>query len=204
MVLGNLDADTAWEVSVILRFVGRSTSAPELGSVPPEPAGAIDTFAAALTEQLPRLRRYAVALVGDRSGAEDLVQDTAERALQHRATLADPARLYPWMRSILHNLHIDEIRRRRSAGQSVEIDELADTLALSVPPEDRGATRDLVRAMSGLSVEHRQILLLLGVEGMSYKEIAAEIGIPIGTVMSRIARAREQLRQRLDPPGLAQ
>ena len=83
-------------------------------------------------------------------------------------------------------------------GPAVDIDELADAIALSSPAIDRHGTRDLIRAMERLSLEHRQILLLIGIEGMSYKEIAAELDIPIGTVMSRLARAREQLRRRLD------
>ena len=180
---------------MIISFLGKTARVDES-----EQAGRADAFGAALQAQLPRLRRYAVALVGDLTMADDLVQDTAERALNRRASLTDRDLLYPWLRSILHNLHIDEVRRRRSRGHAVDIDELADTLALSSPSADRSSARDLVRAMDRLSLEHRQILLLIGVEGLSYKEIAAELNIPIGTVMSRLARAREQLRQRLDPP----
>ncbi len=164
----------------------------------PEPSA--EAFGRLLKAEWKRLRRYAIALTQDVAWADDLVQDTMERALNRRGSLQDQASVYPWLRSILHNLHIDEIRRRRSRGTSIEIDDLADTIAFSAPAADRGAARDLVRAMSALSLEHRQILLLIGIEGMSYKEIAGELDIPIGTVMSRVARAREQLRLRLDPP----
>jgi RNA polymerase sigma-70 factor (ECF subfamily) len=193
------DAGPEREQRVILQFVARHTRywSPDPPKDGPR-AGGPDPFDAALVAQLPRLRRYAVALAGDLTMADDLVQDTVERALSRRATLADGALLYPWLRSILHNLRIDEYRRRRSQGPAVDIDELADAIALSSPAIDRHGTRDLIRAMERLSLEHRQILLLIGIEGMSYKEIAAELDIPIGTVMSRLARAREQLRRRLD------
>jgi RNA polymerase sigma-70 factor (ECF subfamily) len=157
-----------------------------------------DPFACALLDQLPRLRRYAIALVGDPGFAEDLLQDCAERALRRRAGLADLQSLYPWLRTILNNLHIDELRRRRSRGDHLDLDAMTDILALSVPPADRGAAIDFARAMAGLSVDHRRILLLIGLEGLSYHEAAAELGVPVGTVMSRLARAREQLRARLD------
>jgi RNA polymerase sigma-70 factor, ECF subfamily len=81
----------------------------------------------------------------------------------------------------------------------VDLDEMANSLTVSVAPNDRTATLDFVRAMDDLSADHRQILLLVGMEGLSYREIADELAIPIGTVMSRLARARDQLRNRLEP-----
>jgi RNA polymerase sigma-70 factor (ECF subfamily) len=80
----------------------------------------------------------------------------------------------------------------------VPIEDFAEDLALSVPPEDRDRIRDLVRAMATLTMEHRQILLLISLEGMSYREVADTLDIPIGTVISRVARARERLRSALE------
>jgi RNA polymerase sigma-70 factor (ECF subfamily) len=157
-----------------------------------------DGFARALLDQLPRLRRYAIALVGDVSLADDLVQDCAERALRRSATLSDVQSLYPWLRTILHNLFMDELRRRRARGVQTDVEQLANVLALSVPPADREAAMDMARALALVSAEHRQILLLVGLEGASYSDIARELAIPLGTVMSRLARAREQLRIRLE------
>jgi RNA polymerase sigma factor (sigma-70 family) len=157
-----------------------------------------DGFGAALLAQLPRLRRYAIALVGDRTAADDLVQDSVERALRNQDHLRDSRRLFGWLRTILHNLHIDGLRERRARGISVELDESLDGLGLSVPPEERTAALDFIRALDTLSVDHRQILLLVGLEGLSYREIADELAVPIGTVMSRLARAREHLRSELD------
>jgi len=155
-----------------------------------------DPFAAALIASLPRLRRYATALVGNVGAADDLVQDCIERALRRSATLNDPRRMASWLRSILHNLHVDELRRRRDLLNGVDIAEMDNILA--APPEDRGAKIDFMRAFDGLSIEHKQVLLLAGLEGLNYREIGEELAIPIGTVMSRLARARERLRSALD------
>ena len=145
-----------------------------------------------LLAHLPSLRRYAVALVGNVHDADDLVQECLERALVRRESLRDPAALGRWLRVVLHNLFVTGVRR--SSPGSVPIDSLADDLALSAPPEDRGQIRDLVHAMAQLSVEQRQILLLISLEGLTYREAAETLDIPIGTVMSRLARARERLR----------
>jgi RNA polymerase sigma-70 factor (ECF subfamily) len=155
-----------------------------------------DPFAAALIAQLPRLRRYATALVGNAGAADDLVQDCIERALRRSSTLQDPRRMAAWLRSILHNLHIDEVRRRRDLTNGIEITEMDNVL--SIAPEDRGASIDFLRAFHGLSPEHKQVLLLAGIEGLNYREIGEELQIPIGTVMSRLARARERLRSAVE------
>jgi RNA polymerase sigma-70 factor (ECF subfamily) len=162
-------------------------------------------FAQALIAELPPVRRYAMALAGSISAADDLVQDCVERALRRSAQLRDPARLGPWLRSIVFNLHVDELRRRRGRGIEEDVSELSDELSLSAPPSDHAEISAFVRAMDSLSAEHRQILLLVGLNGMNYREIAQELEIPIGTVMSRLARARERLRGALEgaaePPG---
>ncbi|MGQ9366998.1 sigma-70 family RNA polymerase sigma factor [Azospirillum sp. ST 5-10] len=147
---------------------------------------------------VPRLRRYAVALAGSVADADDLVQDCVEQALAHRASVRDPSCLYGWLLAILHNLHRGGHRRRRRRGVEVPVEDLADTLALSTPPADRTAVRDVVRAMAGLAEEQRQILLLNALEGLSYREIGEVLEIPVGTVMSRLARARERLRVALE------
>ena len=152
-------------------------------------------FADALVAQLPALRRYAMALVGNAALADDLVQDCIERALGQEAQLREAERLAGWLRRILYHLYIDEIRRNRRRGREHDIAELADNLELSAPAPDNSAMKEFVQAVNHLSAEHRQILLLVSVEELSYREIADELEIPLGTVMSRLARARERLRE---------
>jgi RNA polymerase sigma-70 factor (ECF subfamily) len=155
-------------------------------------------FAQSLIAHLPALRRYATALTGNAALADDLVQDTVERALTRAATLQQPERLGAWLRSIVHNLFLDELRRRRVRGVNVDMADVANDVALSTPAANDGGLNDVARAMTNLSVEHRQILVLAGVEELTYREIADELVLPIGTVMSRLARARSALRALLE------
>ncbi|KAA0683567.1 sigma-70 family RNA polymerase sigma factor [Roseomonas genomospecies 6] len=166
---------------------------------PPDPSLQSDPVdERAIAAQVPRLRRYAAALAGNLSDADDLVQDCIEKALVHRHTLRDGARLGGWLLSILHNLHVSGLRWRRRRGPEVPVEDLADDLVLSAAPSDRAEVRDFVRAFNRLSEEHRAVLLLTGMEGLSYREAAEVLGVPVGTVMSRLARAREKLRVLLD------
>ncbi len=158
-----------------------------------------EAFAKALTAQLPALRRYAMVLIGNRATADDLVQDCIERALRQFRTLEHFERIGGWLRSILHNLYIDEIRRRRRQGISVDVMDMENTSTGTTAPRDTLAIMDLDRALSALSLEHRQVLLLVGLEGLNYREVADELAIPVGTVMSRLARARERLRDVMEP-----
>jgi RNA polymerase sigma-70 factor (ECF subfamily) len=155
-------------------------------------------FKKLLIAHLPKLRSYAVALTGSVSAADDLVQDCMERALKQADTLQDATRMGGWLRSILLNLYRDLVRLQRSRGMGVDIAQMDNDLALSAPPSDRGSVIDFVRALNGLSIEHRQVLLLVGLEGLDYRDIANELGVPIGTVMSRLARARDRLRAALE------
>jgi RNA polymerase sigma-70 factor (ECF subfamily) len=139
--------------------------------------------------------------VGRAAEADDLVQDCIERALRRQDGLQQRDRMGAWLRSILHNVFVDDLRRRRVRGSMLDVGDLEDDLALSTPPADRAGMQDFYAATMRLSLEHRQILLLVGVESLSYREVSAELGVPVGTVMSRLARARERLREALDPPA---
>jgi RNA polymerase sigma-70 factor (ECF subfamily) len=161
-------------------------------------SGVSRSFADALVAELPRLRRFALALCGNASLADDLVQDGIERALNRAGDLREAERLGPWLRKIVHNLFLDEMRRRKARGVNVNMQDFADDIAMSVTG-DGGATADLLRAAGRLREDHRHILLLAGVESLSYREIAEELGLPLGTVMSRLARARIALRALMDP-----
>jgi RNA polymerase sigma-70 factor (ECF subfamily) len=155
-------------------------------------------LSAAIAGELPRLRRHALSLLYNRADAEDLIQDCLEIALTKQESLQDRSKLRGWLFSILNNLFLMRLRTKARRGSALPIEEFADHLAASVPPDDRIAATDLGRAMGKLSVEHRQILLLINVEGQNYQEVADILGVPIGTVMSRLARARERLRALLE------
>ena len=159
---------------------------------------ASDELTARILAEVPVLRRHAQSLLYSRADAEDLVQDCLEAALQKAGSLQDAARLRGWLFSILNNLFLMRLRREARRGRVLPIEEFADSLAASVPPADRDRARDLARAMGRLSAEHRQILLLINLEGQSYQEAADALGVPIGTVMSRLARARQRLRAVLE------
>ncbi|MBA3771952.1 MAG: RNA polymerase sigma factor [Ramlibacter sp.] len=145
---------------------------------------------------VPRLRRYARALAGSRDDADDLVQDTLERAWAKSHLWGGVTDMRAWLFAMMHNLHVDGIRRPKL--QTVVHDE--DTLELPVAGSqgERLAVLDLQAALEQLPVEQKEILLLVGLEEMSYADVAQTLSIPIGTVMSRLSRGRERLRALLD------
>jgi len=157
-----------------------------------------DIFNRALVAQLPGLRRYATALCGGTALADDLVQDCIERALRQSDQLREPERMAGWLRSILHNRFMDELRRTKRRGIEEDITALSDDTRLSIDPGEPASYREFVAAVNALTLEHRQILLLVGLEGLSYREVSEELQIPLGTVMSRLARARDRLRHSLE------
>jgi RNA polymerase sigma-70 factor, ECF subfamily len=144
-------------------------------------------------EFIPRLRRYARALTGDRSRADDLVQDTLERALIKFHLWQPGSDLRAWLFAIMHNTFINQLRAQ-PAGVTGEIDDEAMSLATRPTQSDWLEVRDLQAALLRLPDEQREVLLLVGLEQMTYEESAGVLGIPMGTVMSRLSRARERLR----------
>jgi RNA polymerase sigma-70 factor (ECF subfamily) len=141
---------------------------------------------------IPSLRRYARGLVLDPDRADDLVQDTLERAWSRYALWRRRGDLRAWMFGIMHNQFIDGLRARQSRPEYEAGDNLPEQ-ALRPTQTDNLELRDLDRLLSKLSPELRSVLLLVGVEEMSYREAADVMGVPVGTVMSRLSRAREKL-----------
>ena len=153
----------------------------------------------AVAAEIPRLRRYARALTGDDGEADDLIQDTLERALARLAQWRDGDSPRKWLFSILHNLHVDGLRRKSRRPPHVGLDSVgADQ---SAPAADGASGRDLDRALQLLASEQREVVLLIGLEGLSYAEAAEVLAIPVGTVMSRLARGRGRLRALLGYEG---
>jgi RNA polymerase sigma-70 factor (ECF subfamily) len=156
-----------------------------------------------IVELIPRLRRYARALAADRNAADDLVQDTLERAWSKLHLYRRGTDLRAWLFTVMHNVFVNQ---RRAARISVSLDETMPELAQPVRETDSLVLRDLDAAIRRLSPDQREVLLLVALEDMSYDEAAVALEIPIGTVMSRLSRAREKLRVMLSglPAGGAQ
>ena len=153
----------------------------------------MDEFEILIAQQIPRLRRYARVLSGNSARADDLVQDTLERSWSRRHLWRVGSDVRAWLFTIMHNVHLNRIRRR-------EHDALDDGFEPPCPPlqEQQIEMRDLHRALARLSADQREILLLVAVEEMRYADIAEILNLPIGTVMSRLSRARERLRTLMD------
>lgn len=161
-------------------------------------------FRRQLSAELPALRRFARALTGDPALADDLVQDCVERALT-KSHLYDPARpLRAWLYAVLRNIHVSGLRRNGRLGIVKTVDDLGDGEG-AVPPEQehRLAASSITAALDRLSPQHREVILLVGLEEMSYRDVSDILGVPVGTVMSRLSRAREHMRQLLEERGAA-
>ena len=141
---------------------------------------------------IPNLRRYARSLASDRTAAEDLVQDTLERAVR-KFHLWQPGDLRAWLFTIMRNTFFNQAKRKPRPG--VEIDE---NLAPPTPSATLSDVLDLQRALECLTHEQREVVLLIALEDMGYSEVSRALGIPMGTVMSRLSRGRARLRRAMD------
>jgi len=153
-----------------------------------------------LLDHIRALRRYASALVGNHADADDLVQEALKRALVYFDGERQIDNLRAYLFTILHNVRIDLLKQKSRAGTQIPVDDVA-LAAGSASPSDHFACRQIVEAIRHLSEEHREVLLLVGLEGMSYRETAEVLGLKIGTVMSRLSRARAELRRIVDIDG---
>ena len=152
-----------------------------------------------ITAQIPSLRRYARALTGGSQHADDLVQDCLERAWRRISTWKGDD-LRPWLFTILRNCYLNERRHHRLGPSFVAMDDYHEPAGAD-PIGAATAAWDLERAVKQLPLDQREVLLLVGLEQFSYAEAAVVLDIPMGTVMSRLARARERLRLAMDGRG---
>jgi RNA polymerase sigma-70 factor (ECF subfamily) len=155
-----------------------------------------DQDEAGIVACIPSLRRYARGLTADVDRADDLVQDTLERAWGSFSMWRRRGEIRAWMFGIMHNHFIDRLRTQRSRPEDSVGDDLPE-VAVRAMQADTLEIRDLDRLLQRLPPEQREVLLLVGVEELSYGEVASVVGVPIGTVMSRLSRARERLRAEL-------
>ena len=168
----------------------------EHGSVP-ETADLRDQIVAIL----PRLRRFCMALARGQDAGDDLCQAAVERALSRSEQFVQGTRLDSWMYRIAQNIHIDQGRRKQTRGPELDVDDMAGALSGDEGVQIVEGRSDLARAQQAIAAlpeEQRVLMALVVLDGMSYKEAAATLDIPVGTVMSRIARARQAIDNHLN------
>lgn len=158
-------------------------------------------FGVELEVHIASLRRYARALLRNRTDAEDLVQEALARAVARADTFKTGTNLRAWLFTILHNVHVNQVRARAARPVEVPVEAVEARLVTPARQEERVEVRDMMRALDELPDEQRQVLLLVALESLKYEEVAATLGVPIGTVMSRLSRARDAVRAKLANDG---
>ena len=155
-----------------------------------------------LITELPYLRRFARGLCGDASLADDLVQDCVERALV-KSHLYDPARpLRAWLYAVLRNIYVSNWRRNSKFTGAKNIDDLEGSEGAVQPEQENNFSVALITdALDNLPAQQREVLILISLEEMSYQQASEIIGVPIGTIMSRLSRARAHLQNILEERG---
>lgn len=155
-------------------------------------------FLTDLESCIPSLRRYARALLHHPDDADDLVQDCLERAIGRRHLWGGGATVRPWLFRIMHNLYVNQLRHRRRRPGQEPLPGAWEEPAAEGAQTARVTLREMESALAGLREEQRQVVVMVAVTGMSYQDCATALGVPVGTVMSRLARGRESLRQVLE------
>ena len=154
-----------------------------------------------LIQHIPDLRRFARSLERNRVAADDLVQETLERALRKMHLYTPSGPFIGWLNTIMRNLFVDRVRRRKLT-TGISIDEAPRNEPYQNENQiDRLILKELRLAVDKLPVEQRQVLLMIAAQGLSYDDAARRLGVPLGTIRSRLFRARANLMHRIDPDG---
>jgi RNA polymerase sigma-70 factor, ECF subfamily len=161
----------------------------------------VSEFHRLIEQQIPRLRRYARALTRNRERADDLVQDTLSRALVKEQFWQPGTNLRAWLFTIMHNQNVNNVRRAVRESGMVDLEQLSPTLPATTDPTASRQMFELERALAQLPLEQRQVIMLVGLEGMSYEDAAGILSVPVGTVRSRLSRGRDILGKLLDMEG---
>jgi RNA polymerase sigma-70 factor, ECF subfamily len=198
----NIPSHTCWNTLGLPRDYALASR--ELSAV--NRAAASDTIWRAFeTEAMPhvdRLFRHAMWLERNRSDAEDLVQETLIQAMESFRRFAPGTNCRAWLLSILHHVHLNRLRKRGRLVVDSDLEErVSSTVPFVTPVPDHLTDADMLAALGSLPVHHQQVILLCDIEEMTYKEAAAALEVPVGTVMSRLHRGRELLRQHLTRLG---
>jgi RNA polymerase sigma-70 factor, ECF subfamily len=158
----------------------------------------LSEFHRLIEQQIPKLRRYARALTRNRDRADDLVQDTLGRALVKEKFWQPGTNIRAWLFTIMHNQNVNNVRRDIRETGALNIEQTSSTLTATTDPMAMRKIFELERALAQLPLQQRQVILLVGLEGMSYQDTAGILSIPVGTVRSRLSRGRDALRKLLD------
>ena len=150
--------------------------------------------------EIPRLRRYARALTRRADRADDLVQETLLRAIAKGHLWQAGTDIRAWLFTIMHNQHVNMVRRAMRDEATVDIEQMSSSLVAITDPTASRQLRELDTALARLSAEQREVILLVGLEDMSYEAAAQILDVPVGTVRSRLSRGRGALRQLMDMP----
>ena len=158
----------------------------------------MNEFSRLLENEIPRMRRYARALTRDTAKSDDLVQSSLVRALEKQHLWQPGSNLRAWLFTILHNQHVNDVRYSLRQGSVGPVEDAEPMWRVEPVADASLQLRDLRRAINTLCHEHREVLLLVGLEGMRYEQVATILDIPVGTVRSRLSRARTTLRLLMD------
>jgi RNA polymerase sigma-70 factor (ECF subfamily) len=158
----------------------------------------MNDFHRRLEEEIPRLRRYARALTRNVPRADDLLQETLARALRKEHLWQPGTDLRAWLFTIMHNQNVNEVRRAIRDGGAVDVEDCSAILIATTDPTASRQLRELDHALAQLPEEQRQVILLVGLEEMSYEEAATILDVPVGTIRSRLSRGRDALRELMD------
>ena len=158
-------------------------------------------FPSLIERETPRLRRYARALTRSGDRADDLVQETLLRAIAKCHLWQAGSDIRAWLFTIMHNQYVNMVRRAMREEATVDIEQMSSFLVATTDPTASRQLRELERALGRLPGEQREVILLVGLEGMSYETAAHILSVPIGTVRSRLSRGRDALRRLMDLPA---
>jgi RNA polymerase sigma-70 factor, ECF subfamily len=160
----------------------------------------MSSFHNLIEHEIPRLRRYARALTRNPDRADDLVQETLLRAIRKSHLWQPGTDIRAWLFTIMHNHHVNMVRSVMRQDAMLDIEDMSSSLVATSDPTASRQLRELERALACLPDEQREVILLVGLEEMSYQEAAQVLGVPVGTVRSRLSRGRDALRRRMDFP----
>ena len=171
----------------------------------PGDAAVTDNIRNRMVELLPRLRRFAYALTGDLDRADDLVQEACARALANIGSWDTGSRLDSWMYRITQNIWFDTLRANKVRGEAAEVGEAHEVIGIDGRDvvESHLTLQVVSKAIGGLPADQQLVLLHVCIDGLTYNETATALGIPVGTVMSRLARARRSLHAATEGTGIS-